>query len=238
MGQMWRALWISYWYVYYSFAPFWRMVVLRWGMFCSRNVFILYSFHDYVAHTYIQSTCICYFTLYFTSTSGTPSQTIVCWPNLNVWRRINLYDRDRLSRAVRKIHQLFMGDSWVKCSDPGQTIACCQQMILKRPQYTDLVKFFKLFSHIVLRRGVMSEIYPYWRRLLHTSFSLVYTSFYITVVFRAKRRYFRTKIIEDDMFTRKDKRPGGRGCMNVYLNDRCRQVYMISSLFIPETPFW
>jgi len=119
-----------------------------------------------------------------------------------------------------------------------QTIACCQQMILKRPQYTGLVKFFKLFSHIVLRRGVMSEIYPYWRRLLHTSFSLVYTSFYITVVFRAKRRYFRTKIIEDDMFTRKDKRPGGRGCMDVYLNDKCRQVYMISSLFTPETPFW
>ncbi len=72
---------------------------------------------------------------------------------------------------------------------------------------------------MVFRRGGMSEIYPYWRRLLHTSFSLVYTSFYITVVFRAKKRYFRTKIIEDDMFTRKDKRPGGRGCMNVYLND-------------------
>ncbi len=154
------------------------MVVLRWGMFCSRSVFILYSFHDYVAHTYIQSTCICYFTLYFTSTSGTPSQTIVGWPNLNVWRRINLYDRDRLSRAVRRIHQLFMGDRWIKCSDSGQTIACCQKKwYFKDPHTRIYLNSFKLFSHIVLRRGVMSAIYPYWRRLLHTSFSLVYTSF-------------------------------------------------------------
>ena len=148
---------------------------LRWGMLCSRNVYF-YSSHDYVAHTYIQSTCVCYFTLY-----------IVCWPNLNVWRQITLCDRDRLSRAVRETCQFSAEKCMISSVDPRQTIACYRQIILKWIYWNR----FRLFSHIVSRRGVMSEIYPYWRRLLHTSSSLVYTSFYITVVFRAKMRYFR-----------------------------------------------
>ena len=134
-------LWISYWYVYASFAPFWHIVVCDGECYVVETFIftvpmimwpiLIYNLHAFAILLYI-----------FISTSGTPSQTIVCWPNLNVWRRINLYDRDRLSRAVRKIHQLFMGDSWIKCSYPGQTIACCQQVVLKRPQYTDLFKFF------------------------------------------------------------------------------------------------
>jgi hypothetical protein len=127
----------------------------------------------------------------FISTSGTPSQTIVCWPSLNVWRQINLCDRDRLSRAVRETYQFLAEKCMISSIDPGQTIACCRQIVLKwTPLHGFTETVFRLFSHIVLRRGVMSEIYPYWRRLLHTSFSLVYTSFYITVVFVLKCAIF------------------------------------------------
>jgi hypothetical protein len=179
-------LWISYWYVYASFAPFWHIVVCDGECYVVETFIftvpmimwpiLIYNLHAFAILLYI-----------FISTSGTPSQTIACWPNLNVWRQITLCDRDRLSRAVRETCQFSAKKCMISSVDPRQTIACYRQIILKWIYWNR----FRLFSHIVSRRGVMSEIYPYWRRLLHTSSSLVYTSFYITVVFRAKMRYFR-----------------------------------------------
>ncbi len=152
---------------------------------------------------------------------------------------MNICGRDRLSCAVRNL-SVFNPEMYdIQCRSGTDYRVLSTNYALSGSGYMGLFTHFRLFSHITLRRGVMSEILTYWRRPLYTSSFLVYIFCTISGFSLTKLCDFHTeKVLEDNIHTQKDKTSERERCMIVYLNYKCRQVYVFFCLLTPETSFW